>query len=160
MLNKCTFNVTMSSLCNIQVSETAESLLWENGKCPVLIRYSDSHVYVYHSYLLHLLGSEQNSALLSLTRWNKPALHCPAGSDIHTSSSLQPAVVRFYLHGNDPVARAGVKGYFLWRESGPWTPVFCCCFLGVCFWLIYMSRPFLDPCSPTASRTRLLHSSI
>lgn len=53
------------------------------------------------------------AGISSLAHWNKPGLHSPAGSDILPSASLQPAVVRFYLHGNDPVARAGVKGYFL-----------------------------------------------
>lgn len=134
------------------MSETTELLSWKNGKWLIGNRWS--------CICLHLQGSEQNSALLTLTRWNKPGLHPPAGSDIHPSASLQPAVVRFYLHGNDPVARAGVKGYLLWRESGPWMPVLYCSFLGVCFCRIYMCRSFLDPCSPTGNRRRLLQLNL
>lgn len=76
------------------------------------------------------------------------------------SASIQLAVVRFYLHGNSPAARAAVKDYCLWRESDPWMPVFCCCFLWVCFWFLYMFWPLSDPCYPTVSRTGLLDSSI
>ncbi|TNM91202.1 hypothetical protein fugu_003491 [Takifugu bimaculatus] len=59
-----------------------------------------------------ICSDQQNSALLSLTCWNDPGPQSPTGLQpgwirYLPSASIQLAVVRFYLHGNGPAARAG-----------------------------------------------------
>lgn len=123
-----------------------ECLWCENAKRSVLIGYSGSRVYVDQSCFLDLLGSaELSSALSSWTQARLDQIFTPAPP----SSSLLSG---FISMETAPVARAGVKGHFLWRVSGPWTPVCCCCLLS--------QAPPRTLVPPPASRRRLLDSSI
>lgn len=122
-------------------------VLWcGNAKRSVLIGYSGSRVYVDQSCFFDLLGSaELSSALSSLTQARLDHIFTPAPP----SSSLLSGFISMETAS---VARAGVKGHFLWRVSGPWTPVCCCCLLG--------QAPSRTLVPPPAGRRRLLDSSI